>query len=74
MIFTTTLGDRPNVQLAAIVDIGLELVAVHRKDEAVEFLTVSGVSFATLVRVLSEPLRRRAPLPQNVLPLPRLKR
>jgi hypothetical protein len=74
MTSTTSSGDRPNVQMAAIVDIGLELVAAQRSNEAVKFLAVSGVRFATLVRVLAESERRRAPLSQNVLPLPHIKR
>jgi hypothetical protein len=67
-------ADRPDVQLAAIVDIAVELLAVDRRDDAVKFLTASGASFATTSRVLTEPGRRRPPLALNILPLPRLKR
>jgi hypothetical protein len=66
--------DCPNVQLAAIVDIAVELVAVDRRGDAVRFLAASGASFSPTARVLTEPSRRRPPLAPNVLPLPRLKR
>jgi hypothetical protein len=74
MTSSMNTADRSDVQLAAIVDIAIELVAVDRRDDAVQFLTASGASFATTVRVLAEPDRRRPPLALNVLPLPRLKR
>jgi hypothetical protein len=71
---STNTADRSAVQLAAIVDIAIELVAVDRRADAVRFLTASGASFATTVRVLAEPRRRRSPLALNVLAEPRLKR
>lgn len=67
-------GDRSNVQLGATVDIGVELLAARGRRAAATFLDAAGVSFATTVRVLAEPYRRRIPIALNVLPMPRLKR
>jgi hypothetical protein len=74
MTSTTDPSDRPNVQMAATVDIAIELFAARGRRNASTFLDASGASFATIVRVLAEPGRRRAPLPPNVLPLPVTKR
>jgi hypothetical protein len=71
---STYQSDRADVQMAVIVDIAVELLAARGRRAAATFLDASGASFAIVVRVLSEPSRRRGPLPQNVLPLPRLKR
>lgn len=60
--------------MAALIDLAIELLAARGRRAAARFLDASGASFAIIVRVLAEPARRRAPLPQNVLPLPRLKR
>jgi hypothetical protein len=43
---TSKPADRPDVQLAAIVDIAVELAAVGRRDDAIRFLSASGASFA----------------------------
>jgi hypothetical protein len=71
---TTTLPDRADVQLAAVVDIALELLEARGQRSAVAFLVASGAGFGTICRVLTDPGRRRRPLPLNVLPFPRLHR
>lgn len=60
--------------MAVIIDIAVELLTTRDRRAAATFLEASGVNFANIVRVLAEPTRRRGPFPQNVLPLPRLKR
>jgi hypothetical protein len=59
--------------MAVTIDIAIELLAARGRRAAATFLKASGARFTVIVRVLSEPGRRRDPLPQNVLPLPRLK-
>lgn len=70
----TSPPDRPDVQLAVIIDIAVELLGVRGRGAASVFLEASGVSFAIICRVLTEPARRRRPRLGNVIPLPRLKR
>jgi hypothetical protein len=60
MTANTPLPDRTNVQLAAAVDYALELLIQESPGAAAKHLTDSGARFATVVRVLAEPGRRRA--------------
>jgi hypothetical protein len=62
--------DRPNAQLASAVDIALDLQTEYGRRAAARFLDVAGASFATTVRVLSEPDRRRPPRARTPLDLP----
>lgn len=71
---STYQTNRADVQLGVIVDIAVELLVMRGRRAAATFLDASGANFTTVVRVLSESTRRCRPLPQNVLPLPRLKR
>lgn len=52
--------DRANVRLAELVDTALEVYLELGAPAAAKFLTNAGASFATVVRVLSEPEKRRA--------------
>jgi hypothetical protein len=52
-------GDRANAQLAAFVDIALVLLAARERRAVAAALLAAGASFATTVRVLAEPARRR---------------
>lgn len=70
----TPQPDRPDVQMAALVDLAIELLPARGPHAAATFLQASGASFGLIVRVLAEPDRRRELLPQNVLPLPRTTR
>jgi len=56
----TTHIDRPDRDRARLVEAALELQTEHSPQVAAAFLTDNGFGFATVVRVLSEPERRRA--------------
>lgn len=55
----STHNDRPNTDRAGLVDAAVSIQLEHGPQVAARFLTSGGVSFATTVRVLSEPSRRR---------------
>jgi hypothetical protein len=69
----TSQYDRQDVQMAAIINIAVELLAARGPRAAAAFLEASSAKFAIIAKVLAEPSRRRQPLRQNVLPLPRPK-
>jgi hypothetical protein len=50
---------RPGQAIAKIVDAGVALQISHGSAYAAEYLTKNGVGFGVIVRVLSEPHRRR---------------
>lgn len=52
-------SSRPGQTIAKIVDAGIALQISHGSPYAAEYLTKNGVGFAVIVRVLSEPHRRR---------------
>ena len=51
---------RSDLVTAQIVDDGIALQATHGASLAAAYLTENGVSFSVIVRVLSEPQRRRS--------------
>lgn len=53
------MADRENTQLAQLIDVAIELGNEQDLKAATAFLIGAGVGFATTVRVLSEPKRRR---------------
>lgn len=53
---------RPNEATSALVEKGISMSDEQGRDLAAAFLTEHGVPFGIVVRVLSEPLRRRQPL------------
>lgn len=52
--------DRPNANLAQIVDQALAVCLEHGRETAARFLMSRGAGFALICRVLAEPGRRRA--------------
>ena len=50
---------RPDLVTEQIVDSGIALQGSHGASQAAAYLIENGVSFSVIVRVLSEPERRR---------------
>jgi hypothetical protein len=56
---------RPDKEMAALVDDGIELAAVCGREKIYVCLAACGVPDAVLERVLCEPERRRAPAKED---------
>ena len=50
---------RPDLVTAQIVETGIAMQGTHGASHAAAYLTENGVNFSVIVRVLSEPQRRR---------------
>jgi hypothetical protein len=59
-------ADRPNSDLALIVDLALLRVDKLGVRGAAAFMASRGASFALTCRVLAEPARRRTPAPSGL--------
>ena len=57
---STKSNGRPNAALAASVEEALQTVETHGRVHAARLMSMEGVPFAVVVRVLAEPSRRRS--------------